>query len=81
MTLLCKICGSYAIDQYSREYEASTYNLCDVCYWRTKAKRKPLTEDQIKDCEKQSMVNGSLPFEQRLLFARAIERAHGIGEK
>lgn len=32
-----------------------------------------LTEQEIKDCEKQAMVNGSLPFEQRSLFARAIE--------
>ena len=40
--------------------------------------RKPLTEEQIKACEKQAMVDGALPHEQRLLFARAIERAHGI---
>lgn len=32
-----------------------------------------LTEQEIKDCEKQAMVNGSLPFEQRFFFARAIE--------
>ena len=32
-----------------------------------------LTEQEIKDCEKQAMVNGSLPFEQRSFFARAIE--------
>jgi hypothetical protein len=32
-----------------------------------------LTEQDIKDCEKQAMVNGSLPFEQRSFFARAIE--------
>lgn len=40
--------------------------------------RKPLTEEEIKECERQAMVNGSLPFEQRVFFARAIERAHGI---
>ena len=40
--------------------------------------RKPLTEEQIKACEQQAMVNGALPFEQRALFARAIEKAHGI---
>ena len=32
-----------------------------------------LTEQEIKDCEKQAMVNGALPFEQRSFFARAIE--------
>ena len=32
-----------------------------------------LTDEEIKDCEKQAMVNGSLPFEQRFFFARAIE--------
>ena len=32
-----------------------------------------LTDEEIKDCEKQAMVNGSLPFEQRSFFARAIE--------
>lgn len=41
--------------------------------------RTPLTDEEIKYCEKQSMINGALPFEQRVLFARAIERAHGIG--
>ena len=40
--------------------------------------RKPLTEEEIKDCEMQAMVNGALPFEQRVFFARAIERAHGV---
>ena len=32
-----------------------------------------LTEQEIKDCEKQAMVNGALPFEQRSFFARALE--------
>ena len=32
-----------------------------------------LTGQEIKDCEKQAMVNGSLPFEQRFFFARVIE--------
>ena len=40
--------------------------------------RSPLTEEEIKACEQQAMVNGALPHEQRALFARAIERAHGI---
>ncbi len=32
-----------------------------------------LTNEELKDCEKQAMVNGALPFEQRSFFARAIE--------
>ena len=39
---------------------------------------KPLTEEEIKACEQQAMVNGALPHEQRVFFARAIEQAHGI---
>ena len=40
--------------------------------------RKPLTEEEIKACEKQAMADGALPHEQRVFFARAIEKAHGI---
>lgn len=50
-----------------------------TAYYTAPPQRKPLTEEQIKACEKQAMVNGALPFEQRVFFARAIERAHGIG--
>jgi hypothetical protein len=32
-----------------------------------------LTDEEIKECERKSMVNGALPFEQREFFARAIE--------
>lgn len=40
--------------------------------------RKPLTDEEIKAYEQQAMADGALPHEQRLLFARAIEKAHGI---
>lgn len=40
--------------------------------------RRPLTPEQLKECERKAMVNGALPFEQREFFARAIEAAHGI---
>ena len=42
------------------------------------SQRKPLTDEEIKACEKQAMADGALPHERRLLFARAIELAHGI---
>ena len=41
--------------------------------WMNSRKWQGLTEQEIKDCEKQAMVNGALPFEQRFFFARAIE--------
>lgn len=40
--------------------------------------RKPLTDDEIHDCFQQS---GTTRLETRRLIARAIEQAHGIGEK
>jgi len=43
------------------------------CTCPQESKWKGLTDEEIKDCEKQAMVNGSLPFEQRSFFARAIE--------
>ena len=43
--------------------------------------RKPLTEEEIGACYEQSRVNGALPFEQRVFFARAVERKHKIGEE
>lgn len=46
---------------------------CPACDARKQ--RKPLTDEKIKECERQAMVNGALPFEQRAFFARAIERA------
>lgn len=49
-----------------------------VAIYTASPQRKPLTEEEIKECERQAMVNGSLPFEQRVFFARAIERTHGI---
>ena len=49
-----------------------------VALYSAPPQRKPLTGEEIKECERQAMVNGSLPFEQRVFFARAIERTHGI---
>lgn len=42
--------------------------------------RKPLTLEEIGACYEQSRVNSALPFEQRVFFARAVERKHKIGE-
>jgi hypothetical protein len=52
-----------------------------VAFYTAPPQRKPLTDEEIKECERKSMVNGALPFEQRWFFARAIEAAHGIKEK
>jgi hypothetical protein len=34
----CK-CGSYAINHHSHGRDGSDGDLCDVCYWRTRAER------------------------------------------
>jgi len=35
----CKNCGSYAINHSSHGRDGSDGDLCDVCFWRTRAER------------------------------------------
>lgn len=37
--MACKICSSYAINHGHHGRDGTEPNLCDVCYWREKAKR------------------------------------------
>ena len=46
-------------------------------FWREKAKRQPLTEKEIEALARYEDKHGQGPW--HLAFARAIERAHGIG--
>lgn len=34
----CAICGSHAINHHCHGRDGSDPELCDVCYWRTRAK-------------------------------------------
>lgn len=34
----CKICGSYAINHHLHGRDGSDDDLCDVCFWRKRAK-------------------------------------------
>lgn len=65
---------------WSSENAASRHRLSEEidAFITAPPQRKPLTEEEIKACEKQAMVNGALPFEQRVIFARAIEAMHEI---
>lgn len=46
-------------------------------FWREKAKRQPLTEEEIEALARYEDKHGQGPW--HLAFARAIERKHGIG--
>lgn len=72
----CKECGSHAINHHCHGRDGSDRDLCDVCYWRKRAQRKPLTNDQI------DQIGGGPCWAEDgvdiFMFARAIEDAHGI---
>jgi hypothetical protein len=68
-----------AIEQAERqesywEEEARRY-AGNADFWREKAKRQPLTDEEIK------AVIRAGEYDSMEEFARAIERAHGIGGK
>lgn len=33
----CKVCGSYAINPHLHGRDSNDLDLCDVCYWRSRA--------------------------------------------
>lgn len=84
----CENCGSHAINHHCHGRDGSDGHLCDVCYWRKRAQRKPLTAVQV-----QNLVVGvcdsiypqdDAAYSQAdsvfyCAFAHAIEAAHGIG--
>jgi len=80
--MTCKGCGSHAINHHCHGRDGSDGDLCDVCYWRKRAQRKPLTEDQILalDTDEVYEDRGSftMDFMCPVKFARAIEAAHNI---
>lgn len=65
------------IDPDTRGWANDSFNAIHIEGWvpvyTAPRQWQGLTEQEIKDCEKQAMVNGSLPFEQQSFFARAIE--------
>lgn len=40
MSKTCKRCGSYAINHHCHGRDGSDDDLCDVCYWRSRAEAK-----------------------------------------
>lgn len=75
----CK-CGSYAINHNCHGRDGSDGDLCDVCYWRKRAEavREPLSDQDINDVVRAHGSGGWRTPVDMLLFARAIETAHGI---
>ena len=65
----CKICGSHAINEQVGEY----MDLCDVCYWRERARQ----EKRLMRCDKCQYRNpGPSGFCKRCEFIRQqIRRA------
>jgi len=49
----CKLCRSYAINPGTRgRDDTSDLDLCDVCYWRTRAERLQAIVDRLpKDAD------------------------------
>lgn len=77
--MTCKRCGSYAINPHHHgRDETVDLDLCDVCYWRKRAERKPLTDDELKALAIEHF--GPQLDGNDFMFARAIEAAHGIKE-
>lgn len=73
----CKECGSYAINHAQHGRDGSDGDLCDVCYWKKRAERDPLTDDEILG----KITCSPLESAMFIRFARAIESAHGIKGK
>ena len=77
----CKECGSHAICHNFHGRDGSDGDLCDVCYWRKRATRKPFTDKEIADIYFYQLGSFIPPeYIKAMLtkFARAIESAHGI---
>ena len=50
MSSKCKICGSYAINPHSHGRKPRVdVDLCDVCYWRTRAEVSKVALEKIWD--------------------------------
>jgi hypothetical protein len=65
-------CGSYAFNLWKEDIEQG--DLCDVHYWQNKAKRQPLTDEEIDDiwnryCDEM----GDASINDAYDIARAIE--------
>ena len=84
----CVRCYSYAINHAQHGRDGSDGDLCDVCYWRARAEypaaaaRVPLTDEQIvaalRLCDAEDHTQDGWVLRQRIKWARAIEKAHGI---
>ena len=87
--MTCKQCRSFAINHRLHGRDGSDPDLCDVCYWRKRAERKPLTVEKIREAVEDSnldwhngwTVGDEDSVNRYLNFARAVEAAHGIGGK
>ena len=75
---------SYFTDDTRRGYAAQGYMFRPLFYARP-PQRPPLTDGQIKRCVDEAHGRGLNVVDQlsefTIKFARAVERAHGIGEE
>lgn len=72
----------YAIEQAEQEPDGISWLKRDSGYFTAPTPRKPLTDEEMRECA-QAMNAEPLAegWPELIKFARAIERAHGIGEQ
>lgn len=59
MTGKCKLCFSYAINHHCHGRDGTDGDLCDVCYWKTRAEKMHKILLQIGELS-QHNIQGSL---------------------
>ena len=53
--MICKICGSMAINPHMHGRDNADLDLCDVCYWRKRANgAKPMLSEVLAKIEKKA---------------------------
>lgn len=76
----CKICGSYAINHHCHGRDGSDSDLCDVCYWRTRAEsavNAPWLTLAHVICSNVGILPGDITWRLEQL-ERAIESCHKL---
>ena len=71
----CDRCGSYAINHHCHGRDGSDGDLCDVCYWRKRAERQPLTDELLKLLEQiYWIMKDDMPVELRSECFNTLDR-------
>lgn len=76
----CKECGSYAINHHCHGRDGTDGDLCDVCYWKKRAERTPLSEDELKVARVKFFEDNGyfIRSDTFAVLVRTIEHLHEI---